>query len=105
MSLESAAASTANFKFEQALKELETTMRELEDGSTTLDEALTKYERGVALVKQCYAVLGNAEQRIKELTGIGADGKPELKDFTHTAAVEKTRPSRRSNPENGESSY
>ena len=29
-------------------------------------------ERGVALVKQCYAVLNNAEQRIKELTGIGA---------------------------------
>src|ERR1700710_3066119 len=105
MSLESTAASLATFKFEQALRELEVTMRDLEDGSTTLDEALTKYERGVALVKQCYAVLSNAEQRIKELTGISADGKPELKDFVHVSAGEKSKPPRRSSPENGDSPY
>jgi exodeoxyribonuclease VII small subunit len=92
-------------KFEQALRELETTMRELEDGSTTLDEALMKYEKGVALIRQCYAALSNAEQRIKELTGIGADGKPELKDFQHVSAVEKPKPSRRKSTESDDSEY
>ena len=31
-----------------------------------------------------------------------SDGKPEFKDFTHTSAVEKPRPTRRRTPEPGE---
>jgi exodeoxyribonuclease VII small subunit len=92
-------------RFEVALRELEVTLRELEDGSTTLDDALAKYERGVALIRQCYAALHGAEQRIKELTGIGPDGKPEFKDFTHTAAVEKAKPTRRIAPPADDSEY
>ena len=41
-------------KFEAALAELDGVLRDLEDGTTTLEEALARYERGVALVKQCY---------------------------------------------------
>ncbi len=78
-------------KFEQALADLDRVLRDLEDGTTTLDEALAKYERGIALVKQCYHQLQNAEQRIRELTGIGEDGKPKLEHFEHTAAVEKEK--------------
>ena len=40
-------------KFEHALAELDRVLRDLEDGTTTLEDALARYERGVALVKQC----------------------------------------------------
>ena len=43
--------------FEKALAELEKILRDLEDGTTTLDEALARYERGVGLLKQCYGQL------------------------------------------------
>ena len=92
-------------RFEVALRELEVTLRELEDGSTTLDDALAKYERGVSLIRSCYAALSSAEQRIKELTGIGPDGKPEFKDFTHVAAVEKPKPNRRNTAAADDSEY
>ena len=53
--------------FEKALVELEGILRALEDGSTTLEASLTQYERGIALLKNCYAQLQNAEQRIVAL--------------------------------------
>jgi exodeoxyribonuclease VII small subunit len=92
-------------RFEVVLRELEATLRELEDGGTTLDDALAKYEKGVSLIRTCYAALGSAEQRIKELTGIGPDGKPEFKDFTHTAAVERPKSTRRNAPPSDDSEY
>ena len=68
-------------RFEQALAELERTLRDLEDGTTTLEEALARYERGVELVRLCYTQLRDAEQRIRELAGLTEDGKPNLKPF------------------------
>jgi exodeoxyribonuclease VII small subunit len=81
----------AAFTFEQALGELDGILRELEDGTTTLDDALARYERGVGLLRQCYARLAAAEQTIQQLAGVAADGSAELKPFAHTAAVEKQR--------------
>lgn len=82
-------------KFEQALSELERILRDLEDGTTTLEDSLARYERGVGLLRQCYVQLRDAEQRIQQLSGLTADGKPDLKPFDHTAAVEKAKPTRR----------
>ena len=82
----------APIRFEQALAELDRTLRELEDGSTTLEDALARYERGVELVRQCYSQLRDAEQRIRELSGLTEDGKPNFKVFDHTASVEKEKP-------------
>jgi exodeoxyribonuclease VII small subunit len=84
--------------FEQALAELDRILRELEDGTTTLDDALARYERGVGLLRGCYAQLRDAEQRIKLLAGLTADGKPDLQVFEHTAAVEKAAPAGRRKP-------
>ena len=86
--------------FEDALAELEKILRELEDGTTTLDDALARYERGVHLLRQCYGQLRDAEQKIQQLAGLTADGKPDLKMFEHTAAVEKATgtPTRRKAP-------
>ncbi len=89
---------TPPIRFEQALGELERILRELEDGTTTLDDALARYERGVALLRQCYAQLRDAEQKIHQLCGLTEDGKPHLKPFEHTASVEKPKP-RRPRPE------
>ena len=82
-------------RFEQALQELERVLRDLEDGTTTLDDALARYERGVGLLRLCYAQLRDAEQKIQLLAGLTADGKPDLQVFAHTATVEKAAPPRK----------
>jgi exodeoxyribonuclease VII small subunit len=73
--------------FEQALKELEQIVRNLEDGDTTLEESLAHYEKGVTLLKQCYGQLRQAEQRIQALTGETPDGQPMTQPFEHTATM------------------
>ena len=90
-------------RFEQALAELDKILRDLEDGTTTLEDALARYERGVGLLKQCYGQLRDAEQRIRQLSGLTDDGKPDLRPFEHTAAVEKAKPpARKKTDGNGE---
>jgi exodeoxyribonuclease VII small subunit len=77
--------------FEQALAELEKIVRDLEDGQTGLDDALQRYEEGVALLKRCYGQLRAAERRILELTGKDADGNPVTRPFEHTASIDAVR--------------
>jgi exodeoxyribonuclease VII small subunit len=85
--------------FEAAVAELEQILRALEDGSTSLEEGLARYERGVALLKLCYGQLQAAEQRISILAGLDGDGKPVLEPFDHAASdgadEAKRRPPRR----------
>lgn len=50
--------------FEAALKELEKIVSRLESGDAELDEAITLYERGDALRRQCAARLDAAQARI-----------------------------------------
>ncbi len=71
--------------FEDALAELEQVVRDLEDGQIGLEQSLTRYERGIGLIKACYAQLRDAEQRILLLTGTDEDGKPILQPFQHAA--------------------
>lgn len=84
--------------FETALAELEQILRALEDGSTTLDDGLARYERGVALLKHCYAQLGSAEQRIALLAAVDADGQPVLKPFDHASSADPAPESKRRPP-------
>jgi exodeoxyribonuclease VII small subunit len=74
--------------FETALAELEKIVRELEDGSTGLEESLARYEAGVVLLKHCSAQLQAAEQRIVKLAGCDENGLPLLEPFGHSAAIE-----------------
>jgi exodeoxyribonuclease VII small subunit len=78
--------------FETALAELDRILVALEDGTTTLDDALAKYERGVALLRQCYGQLQSAEQKIQQLTGVDEAGRPVLAPFEHTATISKSDP-------------
>jgi exodeoxyribonuclease VII small subunit len=82
-------------RFEHALAELEKILRDLEDGTTTLDDALARYERGVQLLRVCYGQLKDAEQKIQQLSGVTEEGKPQLQLFEHTASMEKNSPTRR----------
>jgi len=72
--------------FEQSLTQLELIVRELEDGSLGLDEALARYELGVRLIKECHARLQQAEQRILLVTGV-EEGQPVLQPFKHEATA------------------
>ena len=53
--------------FEEARDELERIVHRLEDGSTSLDEALELWERGERLHALCRAKLDQAEARVAEL--------------------------------------
>ena len=57
-----------NIKFEEALEKLDSIVAKLEAGSVALDESLTLFEEGVALIKLCNEKLDSAEQKVKILT-------------------------------------
>lgn len=63
----------AKMNFEDALSELEIIVRQLEEGSGKLDEAITAYERGAALKRHCEAKLQEAQARIEKVI-LGPDG-------------------------------
>ena len=56
-----------NLKFETALDKLSEVIEKLEDGNTSLDEALKLYEEGIELIRFCTQKLEGAEQKIKLL--------------------------------------
>lgn len=64
--------------FEGALAALEERVRRLEGGEVPLDEALTLFEEGVALARQCHEHLDAAEQRIAVLSRgtAGVEARP-----------------------------
>jgi exodeoxyribonuclease VII small subunit len=57
--------------FEDALGELESIVKQLEDGDLTLERSLALYERGVELSRYCHARLEDAEKRIEILNERG----------------------------------
>jgi exodeoxyribonuclease VII small subunit len=53
--------------FEAAFQELEETVRRLEDGELTLDEAIALFERGQVLARLCDEKLERAKLRVNQL--------------------------------------
>ena len=53
--------------FEEALRELETIVKNLESGAIALDDSLENYENGIKLVRRCNLLLDNAEKKVKKL--------------------------------------
>lgn len=56
------------FQFEKALEDLEKIVEAMESRELTLDQALKKYEEGVALIRACQTKLTDAEKKIEVLT-------------------------------------
>ena len=48
-------------KFEELLKELETIVKELESGNLSLDDSISKYQKGIELSNQCKKLLEEAK--------------------------------------------
>ncbi len=57
--------------FEEAMKELERIVRDLESGQVKLDDAVKAYERGAALKRHCEAKLADARAKVEKITGAG----------------------------------
>lgn len=54
-------------KFEEAIYELEQTVKKLESGETTLDESMELFEKGVKLSRTCQKLLGEAQLKVTKL--------------------------------------
>lgn len=67
--------SVGEMSFEEAMKELETVVDQLERGDVPLDASITLYERGAALKKRCEDELKRAEEKVAAIT-LDADGAP-----------------------------
>ena len=68
-------ADIAVMSFEDALKQLEKIVDDLERGDVPLEESIRIYERGEALKKHCDTLLKSAEDKVEKIR-IGRDGQP-----------------------------
>mgnify|MGYP006218223691 CR=1 FL=1 len=67
------AADISSLSFEAALPELETIVRTLEKGDSSLEEAIGAYDRGARLKAHCERKLGEAKARVDKIS-LGPDG-------------------------------
>lgn len=74
--------------FEEALQQLETIAEQIEQGKIGLEESISQYERGMALVKQCRGILAKAELKIQQLQE-RADGSVETEAFRRAEEKEE----------------
>lgn len=63
-----------NMTFESAVTELSQIVARLESGETALDESLKLFETGTKLASFCYAKLQSAEQKIRDISELEAQG-------------------------------
>ena len=66
--LASADAAISNLGYEDAMKQLESRVDQLESGAISLEDSLKAFERGRALSNHCRGILDNATKRIQTLT-------------------------------------
>jgi len=62
--------------FEESIIRLEEILKQLEGDKMDLATALSQYEEGVRLLKNCHVVLETARQKIEILRNVGSDGTP-----------------------------
>lgn len=65
----------AEMSFEDAMKELEAVVAQLERGDVALDDSIRLYERGAELKKRCEAKLKEAEEKVAMIT-LDGEGQP-----------------------------
>jgi exodeoxyribonuclease VII small subunit len=67
--------------FEKKLTRLEEIVAKMESGNLTLEESLKLFEEGVKNSRECQKQLTEAEEKVKVLLKVEADGKPVTEDF------------------------
>ncbi|QBF29744.1 exodeoxyribonuclease VII small subunit [Thalassococcus sp. S3] len=65
----------SEMSFEEAMRELEGVVDQLERGDVALDASIALYERGAALKKRCEEELKRAEEKVAAIT-LDAEGQP-----------------------------
>ncbi|RED52502.1 exodeoxyribonuclease VII small subunit [Aestuariispira insulae] len=60
--------------FEDALKQLEMIVKDLEGGNVSLDESINAYERGAQLKRHCETKLAEARMRVEKIS-LDSNGK------------------------------
>jgi len=64
--------------FDDGLNQLETLVQQLEDGHLSLEEALQRFEEGVALSQGLHQQLADAQRRVEVLRqGLGGEYRAE----------------------------
>ena len=58
--------------FEESIKELTNIVGKIEQGQIPLQDSLSQYEKGMALIKQCRTILQKAEKRIEIISELDA---------------------------------
>lgn len=58
----------SRMSFEEAIKELTSIVGKIEQGRIPLQDSLTQYEKGMALIKHCKDILEKAEKRIEKIS-------------------------------------
>ena len=61
--------------FEEAMRELEKVVSDLERGDVALEDSIKLYQRGADLKKHCEEKLKAAEEKVAQIT-LGEDGAP-----------------------------
>ncbi len=74
-------SSIEKLSFETAMAELESIVKNLETGKTTLEDSINAYERGVALRNHCENKLREAQNKIEKII-VKADGSLSTAPFT-----------------------
>ena len=68
------------FKFEEAIADLQQLVEQLESGDLSLEDSLAAFEKGVGLVRYCTQKLSEVEQKV-ELLIKDKEGQLQLKAF------------------------
>ena len=62
------APNISEMSFEEAMRELEGVVGQLESGDVELEKSIALYERGAALKKRCEEKLKDAEEKVAAIT-------------------------------------
>ena len=58
----------SKLSFEEAIKQLTGIVQRIEQGEIALQDSLQQYEKVMALIKHCRAILQQAEKRIEKIS-------------------------------------
>jgi exodeoxyribonuclease VII small subunit len=67
--------------FEKKLQRLEAIITKMEGGDLGLEESLKLFEEGIQHSRECHKQLTEAEEKVKVLLKVEADGRPVTEDF------------------------
>ena len=67
--------------FEESIIRLEEILKQLGEDKVDLATALSQYEAGVRLLKNCHGILESAQQKIEVLRSVSAEGTSTVEPF------------------------